>query len=366
LNIDYSLISPSAIANEKEWLAKFELIYKKYGGSQKNEEKLSQKLAKKYGNSVRLLVATNRDGRSLQTARKQKAIPSLADIMSRVETKDESWFKLTEKERNSGIIDFSSDQFDPLAALTMKEEVVFQKNPYIQNAPRLDNISKARTVLADFDPQRIIKTLANNPSKNINTPPPIKIKKVPILTSLASQFQNGPLSILYQCHIQKKRIRVLIRYIDCIRGTLTGYVLAFDKHLNMILTDVEEVYSRRMTKVISSSETWKKSEIEIFRRQCTNNNISGHWKGENDANKGWVRQRYCSQLLVRGDNVVMVWRADQEKSIPVERSNDTKTKKVGTPGSLSPVLPPNHPSKSPRFRNDSKRKYSHNSYNRKY
>ena len=90
--------------------------------------------------------------------------------------------------------------------------------------------------------------------------------KVPVLTALISTFENsGPLSLLHSIHVKRQRIRVMIRYVDCIRGTLTGYLLAFDKHMNMILRDVDEVYSGRVTKAYDGMGL-SKSELEYQRR----------------------------------------------------------------------------------------------------
>lgn len=338
---DYSLIAPSTVANQEEWLRKFDLIYQKYGGSQEKEEMLCKKLAKKYGSTVKLLVATNMDARN---PKKNKNTLHLNNSGTKV--KDEHWFTLNDMERGSGITDFTSNRFDPFAALRANEQTLSDLYEYIKTAPRLDNIAKSRVLLPDFDPQRVVKTTPANSAKSKPDPEKIKTKKIPVLTTLASQFQTGPLSILYMCHVQRKRVRVLIRYVDCIRGTLTGYLLTFDKHMNMILTDVDEVYSPRMTKVVDLDENISKPELEIRRRQnnsktSTSLNETDSYKAdcENDSfsKRHWsVRQRYCPQLLVRGDNVVMVWRPDAEKTAPLNKS---KNSAVGTPGSLNPDLP---------------------------
>lgn len=95
-----------------------------------------------------------------------------------------------------------------------------------------------------------------------------KKRKLPILSSIASTYENqGPLSLLYKIHTKKQRIRVMIRYADCIRSTLTGYLLAFDKHMNMILRDVDEVYTPRVTKVYKN-QGLSNSELEFRRRTC--------------------------------------------------------------------------------------------------
>ena len=118
----------------------------------------------------------------------------------------------------------------------------------------------------------------------------------------------------------------------------------------MILRDVDEVYSPRPLSSASTSLDYRPSnaEVEIARR--TGSTV------ENNQQSWWVRQRYIKQMLVRGDNVVLVYRAEQERSnwprtskspltsqylsqtgLPNNSSVDP-SKCIGTPGSLMQVL----------------------------
>ena len=47
-------------------------------------------------------------------------------------------------------------------------------------------------------------------------------------------FQEGPLSILRRSQAEKLKVRVWTRSVRNIRGICTGYIVAFDKHMNLV------------------------------------------------------------------------------------------------------------------------------------
>lgn len=354
----YSLVAPEAIADAEDWKRKFEIIYNKYGGTVQGETKLSQKLAKKYGQQVRLLVAPpHRSMRGGQTSAGN--VPSGSKH-------DEQYYEVTESQRGSKVLDFTSEHFDAVYALNALERDVVRSNPFIfgsatRNIQQLDNISKFRPLLPKCDPQMVEPKVRNvpnkQPAKDTSSTDDAKQKKVPMLLAMSAKYESkksGPLSLLYSIVANRQRARVMVRYVDCVRGTLTGYVLAFDKHFNMIMRDVDEVYSGRITQntraveavggTQTSTETLiintcapPKAKLEAQRRKCYPPDGSG---GPGPA----IKQRYFHQLMVRGDNVVMIWKADSERSAhPYTKKSpaksiytDTATSEsnVGTPGSL--------------------------------
>jgi Small nuclear ribonucleoprotein (snRNP) homolog len=139
--------------------------------------------------------------------------------------------------------------------------------------------------------------------------------KIPVFTAMAAKYeQSGPLSLLHSIHVKRQRVRVTIRYVDCMRGILTGYLIAFDKHMNMLLRDVDEVYTSRITKVLEG-EDMTKSELELERRKCIEYAMVKEKTSSCFAVNRRVKvgKRHLPQILVRGDNVVSIWRADTEK-----------------------------------------------------
>ncbi|XP_072028581.1 uncharacterized protein [Amphiura filiformis] len=60
--------------------------------------------------------------------------------------------------------------------------------------------------------------------------------------SRMSEHTKGPYSLLYKCVQQRIKVRVCVRSFKGLRGICTGYLVAFDRDMNMALSDVDEVY----------------------------------------------------------------------------------------------------------------------------
>merc|ERR1719166_778175 len=59
------------------------------------------------------------------------------------------------------------------------------------------------------------------------------------------ECQTGPLAVLRDCARAGTRVKVWTRGPANIRGFLSGFLVAFDKHWNLALTDVDEQFTRR-------------------------------------------------------------------------------------------------------------------------
>lgn len=66
-----------------------------------------------------------------------------------------------------------------------------------------------------------------------------------LLDRMAELKFEGPLAALHKLMANGGRVKVYTRNANGIVGHLTGRIEMFDKHWNMALTDVHEVWKRR-------------------------------------------------------------------------------------------------------------------------
>ncbi|KAG7371287.1 LSM domain containing protein [Nitzschia inconspicua] len=304
----YSLIAPETLTNRSEWLGKFDQIYEKYGGTHQGERKLSSKLAKKYGTHVRLLLAKSAE--SQQSSRGKEAQDGL---------RNEEWYQIAEGQRDSGELNALSRNFDPIAMLRAPDDAVYAVNLWMNAGGMiLDNVDKFASYLPLDDPQhrqirdaKIKLTTATTHSIGNVEKGGGKTKMVHPFDAIANVLDSGPISVLHR--LRKKRTTVVVRYVNAIRGTLTGTLIAFDKHMNMILRDVKETYSPRP---IDNDGEKSNLELELERRNQMGNRGTTNTTDETGTGKlpatgsaGNTKTREMRQLLVRGDMVVSVYEA---------------------------------------------------------
>ena len=309
-----------------------------YGGTIEGERKLAKKLANKYGKSVTLLVAKEEDvGEQRQNTN---------DDSTRQH--NEEWYALRPNEQGSGIVNFLSSNFDPVAALADESDgQVYKTNPWLvgEHGSRvgglvLDNVGKFVFYLPVEDPLRRDKKATLSSQKKTATTATISLsasskkrpRQIHPFEEITQHLSSGPISVLYK--LQRKRIKVVIRYVNAIRGTLTGTLIAYDKHMNMILQNVEEIYSQRP---IDNNNEKSNLELEIERRQALASDGIVNEKEHYDKKSGtklstipgnWnIKRRQVKQLLVRGDMVVSIYNADQEKKVLKSRYHSRSKEK---------------------------------------
>ncbi|KJE89421.1 hypothetical protein CAOG_00891 [Capsaspora owczarzaki ATCC 30864] len=128
------------------------------------------------------------------------------------------------------------------------------------------------------------------------------------------ELQIGPLSVLYRCVKEHYRARLWIRDDKGIRSQMLATVLVFDKHFNMVVTDVQEIVDmrrfRNLRKPIDSQILLTKLQLAIS-PTLTQQHPSGA-QIPTLPESSWppiriVRRRH---LFIKGDSVVMVQRVN--------------------------------------------------------
>lgn len=109
---------------------------------------------------------------------------------------------------------------------------------------------------------------------------------------------DGPFTVLRRCFLERRRVVVVLRRVNSIRGTCAGYLKAFDKHMNLVLLDVDETYVSRET------HARMEQDVRDGRLAATSALFS---VAAPRRNRRFTSRQHSKQLFVRGDNVVMVF-----------------------------------------------------------
>lgn len=135
-------------------------------------------------------------------------------------------------------------------------------------------------------------------------------RKVAVLDTLLEKNKEGPLKLLYDCQQQRARVRVVTRHQRGIKGVVIGFLVAFDKHMNMVRS-----WSCRY---LSSALFWKYtnhasgSAEQILRDvdekyavllKITRETAPGR---QRLCRKQEQRTRHLAQILLRGESIVLV------------------------------------------------------------
>lgn len=120
------------------------------------------------------------------------------------------------------------------------------------------------------------------------------------------ESSKGPISLLNKFKINRTRVKIYTRKEHGVRGTVTGFIEAFDKHFNIALVDCVEIWKRRKFK-FSVNNVALLGQPE----DCTRLLISMGIKVPEISTKSVSRKvvectRKISQLMVRGEDVILV------------------------------------------------------------
>lgn len=158
-----------------------------------------------------------------------------------------------------------------------------------------------------------------------------------VVQRMKTSYINSPLHDLYKCVVEKKKLKIWTRNYKEVRGILTGYLIAFDKHWNLILRDVDEVYLKpKKSKTpflrdIEPSESLPDMPPKVPRQKKTTEGEAAaaappapkvkEEKEDDDKKKRRKKKskktsekRAIKKLFVRGDNIVMICPLDDDET----------------------------------------------------
>lgn len=213
------------------------------------------------------------------------------------------------------VLDCSSSKFDPLAAIYSP----LMKLP-VPNAPLMDNVEKFVSVYEG-------KCKGQNVQSKKVKLPDVKLQRqflaeqMPVenkrksknIWSYMEKQTAGPMSVLNLCVKENKKVKVYTRGINFIRGYCYGFLIAFDKHWNLALVDVDEVFTRRRNRKTPAlgggscmrddgdrdKETVGESLVRVVSR----------------TKRKEICERHVPQVMLRGEHVALVVASDSHSLI---------------------------------------------------
>ncbi|KAL4105432.1 hypothetical protein PRIC1_003497 [Phytophthora ramorum] len=270
-------------------------IVRKFAG---RERQLCAKLFKKYGEVPDLI--------SPDSSSDQIDEPMAGALKLHANTKYERDFKLFPLSKTTeNPLDFRSAQFNALEALRAPKKHL--KLPVTKAYP-LDNTQKCRHLLPESDMNRqalVLRPKKTNPSTAVAST--VIKKTAPVTPSLFEQladtYLDGPFRVLRRCFLERMRVFVVVRRVNSVRGTCSGYLKAFDKHVNLVLIDVSQEF------VPYNTHERLLREVREGNRDASDAVFSAADRRRNRrvlASAGGMQHEYTKQLFIRGDNVVSV------------------------------------------------------------
>jgi small nuclear ribonucleoprotein (snRNP)-like protein len=196
--------------------------------------------------------------------------------------------------------------------------------PFPDVAP-LDNISACRRLLPDSS-EDVVRCAEHPrpPPKDAGStsadaaPPPShasgsghRVERPPLSAQWRASFEDGPLSVLKA--LRRQRVRVVVRRQFGLRGVVEGQLEVFDRHWNLVLTQVVERWVQLEYTEAAEGGGAGASEAggagsrdrASAERADSAGSVAAAPPASSDTVGEW-RQRSSPQVLVRGDCIVSV------------------------------------------------------------
>ena len=203
-------------------------------------------------------------------------------------------------------VDPTSDKFNPLRAIydplfEVEQTAVVQDNVERCIAVIEGRVRSKAVVVKPVEPEQ--EKLERQFTAEQLPVPGRQRKQFRHVLARMQGFSSGPLSVLKTYMEEGSRLKVTTRGVQGVRGVATGFLLAFDKHWNLALGDVEEEFTkRRRRKVAALGQEVREEEAREWRVGESLVRVVERRR------KVDLCRRHTPQVLLRGEHVVMVTR----------------------------------------------------------
>uniref|UniRef100_A0A336KKV5 CSON012781 protein n=1 Tax=Culicoides sonorensis TaxID=179676 RepID=A0A336KKV5_CULSO len=225
-------------------------------------------------------------------------------------------------------LDPCSAQFNPEKALKVKHIPTTKNYKIFDNVQMLQ--AAAKRINNEIDTKLLTEGIFVRSGKKVEENPDTVVRKfLPhqglvekkksarhtknLLVRLEAGYE-GPLGSLKKLMDDHVKAKIYVRKEHGVRGSITGYIEAFDKHWNMAVTEVEEIWTRRKLK-FSQNEVIFENTIssDIARQKLKRMGIKiPEIKEIKSLNRKYVEiKRHVPQLLIRGEQIVLVVRLEE-------------------------------------------------------
>jgi len=119
--------------------------------------------------------------------------------------------------------------------------------------------------------------------------------------------QGGPMAALASCALERTKVKVLLRGAVSMRGSCTGFLVAFDKHWNVALVDVDEVFTRRRHGKPSLDEEFAE-KLQVGEKASRRSETVGAslLRVVKQRRKTELCERHVPQIVIRGEHVAAI------------------------------------------------------------
>jgi small nuclear ribonucleoprotein (snRNP)-like protein len=121
---------------------------------------------------------------------------------------------------------------------------------------------------------------------------------------------GGPMSVLAKCVSDGTKVRVMLRGAVSMRGSCTGYVVAFDKHWNLAIVDVDETFTRKRHGKASVRELEDElaEKLSVGEKASTRTEVVGAsvLRVIKQRRKTELCERHVPQMVLRGEHVAAI------------------------------------------------------------